>query len=152
MNLVVQNVAEVEAEALEGLEDFGKSMLALVVGVTGLERARHSWVTLRLVLDSEIKALNRDYRGKDESTDVLSFPGDNAFETLGPPEEWELGDVVVSVDTARRQAKQLGHSLATEIRCLLLHGTLHCLGYDHEQDDGEMNQLELELREQLNLE
>ena len=62
-----------------------------------------------------------------------------------------LGEVVISVETARRNAAAEGHSTLNEIRWLILHGLLHLLGYDHERDDGEMTALELKLREQLSL-
>jgi probable rRNA maturation factor len=88
--------------------------------------------------DQGIANLNRRYRGRKGPTDVLSFPGDG---------DGHLGDVAISVPTARRQAQNEGHDLEQEIRLLLLHGILHCLGYDHEKDDGAMKKLELELHE-----
>lgn len=121
--------------------------------------------TVRFVGDRAMRALNRDFRGKDQSTDVLSFPGDHpataptanqvpATDADGdwPAEGWEdeegchLGDVVISLPYARRQAADLDHSLDEELRVLLLHGLLHCLGWDHEADHGEMDALEAELR------
>ena len=79
--------------------------------------------------DSGIRTLNRDYRGKDSATDVLSFPlqNDNAV-----PAQPMLGDVVISVDTAERQAVQYGVNLEQELARLLIHGILHLVGYDHE--------------------
>src|SRR5260370_6627619 len=84
--------------------------------------------------DPVIRSLNREYRGIDGPTDVLSF----AQETPGvdTPASRLLGDVVISVETARRQAKAQGHSLRHEVEWLLLHGTLHLLGYDDADDDG----------------
>jgi probable rRNA maturation factor len=96
-------------------------------------------LAVRFVSDREIRRLNRTYRHHDKPTDVLSFPGE------APPlpaQPAHLGDVAVSVPTARRQADELGHSVEKELRILLLHGILHCLGYDHETDDGTMNRLE----------
>jgi probable rRNA maturation factor len=92
--------------------------------------------------DRRLRELNRDFREKDRSTDVLSFPG---AET---PEGRHLGDVAVSVPAARRQARQAGHAVETELEILLLHGVLHCLGYDHEADDGRMDRREARLRGQ----
>lgn len=92
--------------------------------------------------DRRIRELNRTYRGKDRSTDVLSFPGGET------PEGTHLGDVAVSVPTALRQAKAAGHPPEEELETLLLHGVLHCLGYDHETDDGEMERIEARLREE----
>jgi probable rRNA maturation factor len=103
---------------------------------------------VRFTSDREMRMLNRTYRGIDKSTDVLSFPGETSpaaagsFETEG----WHLGDVVVAVPAARRQAEGRGHSVARELRTLLLHGVLHCLGHDHETDDGTMERLERQLR------
>jgi probable rRNA maturation factor len=95
---------------------------------------------VRLVGDPAMRALNRRWRGKDRPTDVLSFPGE------ATPEGRHLGDLVVSVPTARRQAAAAGHGLERELRVLLLHGVLHCLGHDHETDGGEMERLERRLR------
>ena len=92
-------------------------------------------VELSLVLcdDAFIHRLNKDYRGKDKATDVLSFAqreGDAAF-----ADDPILGDVIISIDTAQRQSLGRGHDLFHEIKILLVHGILHLLGYDHEQDD-----------------
>jgi probable rRNA maturation factor len=90
--------------------------------------------------DRRLRALNRSYRGKDRPTDVLSFPyeGDDL-----------IGDVVVSADRASAQAAERGHSLQREVELLVLHGTLHVCGYDHETDDGTMDRLERRLRKKL---
>ena len=94
-------------------------------------------VTVAIVPDARVHALNRRYRRKDKPTDVLSFPAD---------ERGQLGDVVIALGVARRQASAAGHPLGTELRILALHGLLHLLGYDHEQDDGRMLRLERRLR------
>ena len=86
--------------------------------------------------DREMRRANRAWRGKDKTTDVLSFPG----------EEGHLGDILISVPAARRQAASAGHPVERELKVLLLHGLLHCLGYDHETDQGEMERLERRLR------
>jgi len=93
--------------------------------------------TLALVGDARIQKLNSDFRGHDKPTDVLSFVADQAD---------YLGDIVVSVDTASRQAKRRGSNLKRELKVLSLHGFLHLLGYDHENDDGEMRRIEYRLR------
>ncbi|MBI1873742.1 MAG: rRNA maturation RNase YbeY [Acidobacteria bacterium] len=104
-------------------------------------------VTLALITDGQIRSLNRRYRRLDRSTDVLSFP---ALSFTGPrrtsQRDSHLGDVAISLDTARRQARELGHSVRTELRVLALHGLLHLLGYDHERDPGEMARVERRLR------
>ncbi len=87
-----------------------------------------------------MRNLNRKFRNKNKTTDVLTFPGEDSCE------------IVISVDQARRQARDEKHSLATEVRYLLLHGILHGLGYDHETDSGAMNELEVEVREKVGLE
>jgi probable rRNA maturation factor len=94
-------------------------------------------LTIALVSDARIRALNRRFRGKDRATDVLSFPAD---------ESGVLGDVVIAAGVAARQAVEAGHSLQAEFRVLALHGLLHLLGYDHEHDDGRMARLERRLR------
>ncbi|HEY9421121.1 MAG TPA: rRNA maturation RNase YbeY [Thermoanaerobaculia bacterium] len=90
----------------------------------------------RFVSDREMRRVNREFRGKDKTTDVLSFPG----------EEGHLGDVMISVPMARRQAAEAGHGVDRELKVLLLHGVLHCMGYDHETDQGKMERLERRLR------
>ena len=99
-------------------------------------RARGA-VTLALVPDSRVRALNRRYRKKNASTDVLSFPAE---------EPGTLGDIVIASGVARRQARMAGHAFGTELRVLALHGLLHLLGYDHERDTGQMARLERRLR------
>ena len=91
--------------------------------------------------DALLRRLNRDYRFKDKPTDVLSF------ESQG--EDMGLGDVIISVETARANAVRLGRSLDRELEILALHGFLHVLGYDHETDNGEMEALEKQLRARL---
>jgi probable rRNA maturation factor len=100
----------------------------------------HASFAVRFVGDRAMRAWNRDYRGRDRTTDVLSFPGE------ATPEGAHLGDVAISVPQAARQAAAHGHSLQRELRILLLHGVLHCLGHDHESDSGEMESLERRLR------
>ncbi|MRJ02865.1 MAG: rRNA maturation RNase YbeY [Epsilonproteobacteria bacterium] len=98
-----------------------------------------------LVVDSEtIRRLNREFRGIDNSTDVLSFP---LAETPGAP----LGSVVINVDRVREGALEYGHSEREEFLLLFIHGLLHLLGYDHERDQGEMRRREEELIEEFNL-
>jgi probable rRNA maturation factor len=96
--------------------------------------------TVRLTSDRELRRLNASYRGRDQVTDVLSFPG------AAGPEGRHLGDVAISLPAARRQARSAGHPLARELRLLALHGALHCLGYDHESDDGAMAAIERRYR------
>ena len=100
--------------------------------------------TIAFVSDKRIRELNRQFRGIDRATDVLSFPADE-------PDESNLGDIAISVETAAAQAKENGLSFDDEIAQLILHGLLHLSGYDHEADNGEMNRLELRLRSNLGI-
>jgi probable rRNA maturation factor len=107
-------------------------------------------VSIALVDDETMAGLNRKFRRKNKTTDVLTFPADDSYvepSAKGRP----LGDIVISVDQARRQAADEKHSLATEVRYLILHGILHALGYDHETDSGEMNALEVDVRGRVGL-
>jgi probable rRNA maturation factor len=108
-------------------------------------------VSIAIVDDEAMRNLNRKFRKKNKTTDVLTFPADDSDadpNATGRP----LGDIVISIDQARRQATDQKHSLATEVRYLILHGILHALGYDHETDSGEMNALEVEVRGNVGLE
>jgi probable rRNA maturation factor len=106
--------------------------------VLSAARADGAELSLVLVSDGRMRALNRRYRKKDQPTDVLSFPLHEKREqatflrksSLSP---FLLGDVVISVPTARRRAAEVGHGLREELRRLLVHGVLHLLGYDHER-------------------
>lgn len=101
-------------------------------------------VSVLLTTDRAIRRLNRDFRGIDKPTDVLSFPANSAMHGIA-------GDLAISVPTAARQAREHGHSLAIEIKVLILHGVLHLAGYDHEADDGRMARRERVLRGRLGL-
>ena len=98
-------------------------------------------VHVLLADDATLKRLNKTFRGKNKATDVLSFP---AGEGSGV-----AGDLAISLETAARQAVEFGHSLRDEVRVLLLHGTLHLAGFDHETDRGEMAAREAVLRREL---
>jgi probable rRNA maturation factor len=91
---------------------------------------------VRFCGDREMRRVNRELRQQDKTTDVLSFPGEDGY----------LGDILIAVPMARRQAAEAGHATERELKTLLLHGVLHCLGYDHETDEGEMERLERRLR------
>jgi probable rRNA maturation factor len=105
--------------------------------------------TVVFVSDRAMRALNRRWRGKRGTTDVLSFPAaQDEFEKL---EGLMLGDVVISVERAAAQAAEHGLEFEEEIAQLILHGLLHLCGYDHETDNGEMNRLELRLRRRLGI-
>ena len=101
-------------------------------------------VELVFVNDDEMRKINREHRGIDKATDVLSFPYEQVPGGL-------MGSVVISTDTASRVASELGHSIECEIALLFLHGILHILGYDHEIDNGQMRGKEKEVIEHFNL-
>ena len=129
-------------------------------------RARGA-VTIVLVSDPRMRALNRTYRGKDYATDVLSFADTNPRRTVRgrksrtgrkgrklvgipiqpiQPVPPDLGDIVIARGVAKRQARAAGHAELDELRLLALHGLLHLLGYDHERDNGRMRRVERRLR------
>lgn len=93
--------------------------------------------------DAELQRLNREFLGNDYPTDVLSFPsgGKRGF----------AGEIAISVDRAREQAKQYGHGAADELRILMLHGVLHLMGMDHERDRGRMRRAEMRWRKAFGL-
>jgi probable rRNA maturation factor len=105
--------------------------------------------------DAEIQKLNREFRGKDYPTDVLSFPAAPRAHRrkgqAGIPVLLSLGDIAISVDRVREQARQFGHPLDDEICILMLHGVLHLMGMDHERDAGAMARAETEWRRKLRL-
>ena len=104
--------------------------------------------SIAFISDSRMKQLNQLFRGKDSTTDVLSFPHEpDDFD----PYKNNLGDIVISAEQAQKQATENGLTLEAEIKQLILHGLLHLCGYDHETDTGEMNSREIELRETLEI-
>jgi len=95
--------------------------------------------------DAELQRLNRDFRAEDSVTDVLSF------QAVSGGGESRLGDLAISIQRARAQAREFGHSTEQEIRILMLHGVLHLLGMDHESDQGRMVRAERRWRTRLGL-
>lgn len=102
-------------------------------------------VTVFLTTDKEIRRLNRQFRGFNKPTDVLSFPASEAVADA------VAGDLAISVHTAAKQATEQGHALNVEVKILILHGLLHLVGYDHETDSGQMARREQELRARMGL-
>ncbi len=104
--------------------------------------------SIAFISDDRMKQLNEMFRGKDSTTDVLSFPHQpDEFD----PDKDNLGDIVISTEQAQKQAEENHLALEAEIKQLILHGVLHLCGYDHETDAGEMNARELELRDKLGI-
>jgi probable rRNA maturation factor len=124
------------------LPDVRERALALFGGKAQRAVGLRGDVVIFVTCSEEMQKLNRQYRGKDEPTDVLTFP------SLSPR---VLGDIAISVEIAAANAAELGHSTEAEVKVLILHGLLHLAGYDHETDDGEMQTRETALRRKLGL-
>ncbi len=141
MNSIVNLQRKFSLETSE-LRNFVESIPASVDDASGKSFA------VAFVSDRRMKELNHLFRGKDSTTDVLSFPHESdEFD----PDKNNLGDIVISVEQAQKQAEENGLTLDGEIKQLILHGVLHLCGYDHETDGGEMNERELELRKELGI-
>ena len=113
-------------------------------------RGARGAMVVALIGDQAMRRLNRQFRGKDCATDVLSFPeASKAGDDVSPG--LRLGEMAIALGVARRQARRFGHSLDTELRVLALHGLLHLLGYDHDTDQGEMGRVEERLRKRAGL-
>ena len=140
-----QRLARIDARRIARLVD-------TTLGAVGRTDAN---LTVAFVRDRVIRDLNRKFTGNDRVTDVLSFPAEDErghaseVSIFGSGVSAFLGDIVVSTDTARKQADNAGHSFEREVNELVIHGVLHLCGYDHETDRGQMNRLELRLRRKL---
>lgn len=118
--------------------------------VTVIKEAKGKDLTIAFVSDKKIRDLNKIFRDKNKPTDVLSFPYE--------PDQYDfletdnfLGDIVISLEQAEKQAKENDLTLELEIKQLILHGILHLCGYDHATDTGEMDSLEIKLRDKLKI-
>lgn len=128
-------VVEVDNRTSQRLDEV--ALAALVGRVLDHQGATDAEVAVILVDPDPMQALNREYRARDEVTDVLAFPIDERDELpMGMPRL--LGDVVICLDRCAEQAGEQGHSPGAELVVLAVHGVLHLLGYDHETDDGAM--------------
>jgi probable rRNA maturation factor len=139
-----QRLARIDARRVARLVD-------TTLGAVGRADAN---LTVAFVRDRVVRDLNRKFRGNDRVTDVLSFAEDELGHAsdvsfIGSGVSEFLGDIVVSTDTALKQANDAGHSFEREVNELVIHGVLHLCGYDHETDRGQMNRLELRLRRKL---
>ena len=126
-----QTAATMEAAAIAALEGEGIDPSFASISVSFVDKA-------------EIRRLNKEYRGVDKATDVLSFPAFEsgaipAEEELEEDEELALGDVVICEEVCRKQAEEYGHSEEREIIYLFVHSVFHLLGYDHETEDGKQD-------------
>jgi len=126
----------------EFLIDFSEKVVRTVA------EAKNKSLTIAFVSDKKMRELNKSFRSVNSTTDVLSFPFEaEDFES----EEDNLGDIIISVEQAQKQAIENNLDFETEIKQLVLHGVLHLCGYDHETDNGEMNELELQFRRKLKI-
>jgi len=136
------NLQRKVATDTQGLREFAAGL------AENIDEAAEKTFTVALVPDKRMKELNSLFRGKDSTTDVLSFPHEaDVFD----PDSSNLGDIVISAEQAAKQATENGLTLDSELKQLILHGVLHLCGYDHETDEGEMNERELELRQKLRI-
>jgi probable rRNA maturation factor len=125
----------------KALEDFAERLNMQVNETQGYS------FTIAFITDAKMRGLNSAFRGKDSTTDVLSFPrGAEGFDL-----EENIGDIAISVEQAKKQAEENGLTLEIELKQLILHGVLHLCGFDHETDNGEMNSRELELRDKIGI-
>src|SRR5271165_7539397 len=124
------------------LPDVRERALALFAGKAQRAVGLRGDVVIFVTANEEMQKLNREYRRKNEPTDVLTFPSQSPK---------LLGDIAISVEIAAANAAELGHSTETEVKILILHGLLHLAGYDHESDNGDMQARETELRQQFKL-
>ena len=125
-----------------GLSD---TTLSRFVRRAGKEAGLSGSVNVFLTSSHELRSLNSRFRNKDKATDVLSFPA------MPELQQKFAGDLAISVDIAARNARELGHSAANEVKILALHGVLHLAGYDHEEDRGEMARTEQRMRREMRL-
>ncbi len=122
-----------------------EAALARFVGRAARAIRLRGTVNVLLTGNRELQGLNRRFRGKDQATDVLSFP------STAESADSTAGEIAISVDMATANSKLLGHSPAEELKILALHGMLHLAGYDHERDNGAMARKEERLRQSLGL-
>ena len=126
----------------------------LAVDLEALEKIAESLSTSEVELiitdDATMRELNAEYRGKDSITDVLSFPMDAPF-TEQSVYDMPLGSIIIAESFVKAKAEEHGHTIQDELSLLFIHGMLHLLGFDHENDDGEMRAREKELIEEFGL-
>jgi probable rRNA maturation factor len=154
MSASVQVSAEMTVEcdswrALSGLETFVAETLQAAVAASGDELAEGAEISLLFCDDARIRELNRQFRGQDKPTNVLSFPGPEPLESAQ-----FLGDIAMAFETVAREAQEQGKTLEQHSRHMIVHGVLHLLGYDHEESDEAeaMEALEIDILNKLGVE
>lgn len=132
-------------------EETAETIAAAIEGALK-NRGRTGSVAVRVVDDETIHEINREYRGVDRPTDVISFPAEEGEKILAPPDGF-IGDIVISYPRAKEQSEEYGHSVRRELSFLAVHGTLHLLGYDHmtEEEAGEMFALQNEILDEMGI-
>ena len=152
MEIVLSSFPQ-EIQSTTAMEEIVKKVLNKVAELYGLEE--NTEVSITLTDDAYIKELNTQYRNKDCATDVLSFALNEGEEPeiVDGPAVNLIGDIIISVETAKRQAEEYGHSLEREMAFLTVHGMMHLLGYDHieEADRIEMRKEEEYVLENLGI-
>jgi len=150
---IVNNQRKIKIK-VEDFQEYAEKVIETIPAADG------KIATVAFVSDKKMRELNKTFREKNSTTDVLSFPFEaEEFEKLSEPSALAnryfgaeyLGDIIISVEQAERQAIENNLDFETEIKQLILHGILHLCGYDHEQDAGEMNKLELQFRDKLKI-
>lgn len=139
MTEIINNQRKIKLDR-QIFEKFAEKVLEIV------DEAENRDVTIAFVSDRKMRELNKQFRSKNSTTDVLSFPFEADEFDL---EENQLGDIIISLEQAQKQAHENNLTLENEIKQLILHGVLHLCGFDHETDEGEMNRRELQLRDVL---
>lgn len=130
----MMNLAYTQKGGDEIRPDFFQKILKVAQDITGIDDAH---ISLAIVDDTEIHDLNKKYRGKDKPTDVLAFAQNDITEAFIDDSENDLGEIIISWQTAEKQASEKKHSYEEEVKILFIHGFLHLLGYDHQTDEEE---------------
>lgn len=147
---IVIDVEDGDWNAIPGLEGLAHSIVAAGLAAEGVDAGGHE-VSLVFTSDSSMAEINRDWRGKDKPTNVLSFPADDM--PLPPGEPKPLGDIVLAFGTVSREAEDQGKPLPHHAAHLMIHGLLHLLGHGHDDDAeaGEMERREIEILKGLGI-
>lgn len=134
------------------LDDDSKNAVISALEAALTYIGRSGYIDIAVVSDERIRELNRTFRGIDKATDVLSFPSSEEI-APGPPVFGFLGDIAISFETAVRQAKEYGHSIARELSFLAVHGALHLMGFDHgtPEEEAEMTKKQEEILEGIGM-
>jgi len=139
-DIEITNETEEDLSLYEGLI---KAIFAESLNFSQRQLPKEGEVSITIVSNAEMQLINHEHRGKDSTTDVLSFPQYEAYE-LENLKYAMLGDIIISIDKARTQAKEYGHSIERELAFLTTHGALHLLGYDHQTSEDEKTMFALQ--------